>query len=107
MTGDDTKPVPYIALSEDSYTQPKHQKPNVMTIEQENFAVNLAAQAKTHEEWLSIVHFGRKTLLEEEGLLAEIIVAEAMREAEKNEHHKPSDEVAKILRELGLKLALA
>jgi len=78
----------------------------IMTIEQENFAVTLAAQTKSHDEWLAIVRFGRGTLLENQGLLAEILVAEATREADKNQH-KSSDEIAKILRELGLRLELA
>lgn len=75
-----------------------------MTIEQENFAVNLTTQTKSHEEWLAVVRYGLGTLLTNQGLLGEIIVNEAVREAEKVPTHKASDEVAKILRELGLKL---
>jgi hypothetical protein len=77
-----------------------------MTTELENFAVELAAKTKTHEEWLSVVRFGLGTLLNNQSLLAEIVVAEATREAEKMPTHKASDEVAKILRELGLRLVV-
>jgi hypothetical protein len=75
-----------------------------MTVGQENFIIQLAEQTKTHEEWLSLVRFGLGTLLERQPLLAEILVLEAMREACKIPSHKTSDEIAKILREVGLKL---
>lgn len=77
-----------------------------MNIEQENFAVELTSATKSHEDWLAVVRFGLGTLLTNQGLLGEIIVNEAAREAAKVPTHKASDEVAKILRELGLKLTL-
>lgn len=77
-----------------------------MTLTQENFAVELAASAKTHDQWIGIVNFGLRTLLEEPGLLAEIIVTEAIREAEKDPHIKPADKVASILKELGLRITI-
>jgi hypothetical protein len=77
-----------------------------MTIEMENFAVELAAKTQTHAEWLAVVRFGLGTLIENQSLLAEILVAEAAREAGKISTHKASDEIAKILRELGLRLSV-
>jgi hypothetical protein len=77
-----------------------------MTIEMENFAVQLAAKTHTHEHWLAVVRFGLGTLIENQSVLAEILVAEASREAEKNPTHKASDEISTILRELGLRLSV-
>lgn len=50
-----------------------------MTNEQENFAIQLTNDCKTHEQWLAVVRFGLKTLLEDQTLLFEIIVREANR----------------------------
>ena len=78
-----------------------------MTTEQENFAVNLTAKCKTHDEWLSVVRFGLATLLENQRVFAEIIVSEAQRCAESVPDHKPSDHIGSILCSLGLKLSVA
>lgn len=77
-----------------------------MITEQENFAVDLAANTKTHDEWLAVVRFGLGTLLKNQALLAEILVAEAMREASKISTHKSSDEIARICDELGLRFVV-
>jgi hypothetical protein len=77
-----------------------------MTTEQENFVIDLMVKTKSHDEWLVVVRFGLGSLLSNQGLLAEIIVNEAIREAAKISTHKASDEVAKILGELGLKLTV-
>jgi hypothetical protein len=73
-----------------------------MKLHQENFATNLAANTKSHEEWLSVVKFGLGTLLENQGTLAEIIAAEAARESAKN-NEPPHFEMHRMMRELGLR----
>lgn len=76
-----------------------------MNIDQENFAKNLAAKTKTHDEWLAVVRYGLGTLMDApHGLLAEIIGAEAKREAEKN-NDEPHWELGRMMRELGLKFS--
>lgn len=73
-----------------------------MNLGQERFATNLASSTKTHDEWLSVVKFGLGTLLENQGTLAEILAAEAAREAAKNDD-PPHFEMHRMMRELGLK----
>ena len=76
-----------------------------MTTSQENFAVSITEKTHSHDEWLAIVRFGLGTLLESQNVLAEILFNEAVREAAKIPTHKPADEIAKILRELGLTIS--
>lgn len=73
----------------------------------DQFAFDLAKNTKSHDDWLAVVQFGMGTLLANQLLLAEIITAEATREAQKVPNHEPSDHVGPILRELNLRLSLA
>jgi len=41
-------------------------------------AIQLTNQTKTHKEWLSVMHFGMNTLLEEEITLIECVVTETL-----------------------------
>jgi len=75
---------------------------NTMNLDQERFATNLAANTKTHDEWLLVVKFGLGTLLQNQGTLAEILAAEAARESAKN-NEPPHYEMHRMMRELGLK----
>lgn len=74
-------------------------------VDKENFAISLTDEAKTHDQWLCIVRYGLKTLLEDQQLLIEIIVREAdrMRERAGLGHRKTSDDARVIMQELGLK----
>ena len=56
-----------------------------MTIEQENFAVKLTSSTEDHHSWLAVVRFGMGTLIQNQPVLAEILVAEAMKIAAKTE----------------------
>ena len=51
--------------------------------ESENFAITLTDKCKTHSEWLSVVRYGLASLLQNQPLLIEIIVREAVREIER------------------------
>lgn len=79
-----------------------------MTPEQEQFALDLADNSETHEQWLSIVRFGLKTLIEEQILLVEIISREAKRETERSglKSRDVSDDMRAIFGELGLRIVL-
>lgn len=77
------------------------------TSTEENFAITLADNCKTHVEWLSVVRFGLKTLLENQLLLIEIITREAERQAQKTPGHTTADEVRQIFHELNLRLMVA
>lgn len=80
--------------------------------EEENFAVTLTDQCKTHAAWLAVVLFGLGTLLENQPLLIEVITREAERECDRfnssiqGASHHPSDHVRNILGELGLRLVV-
>lgn len=77
-----------------------------MTTEQQQFAIDLADKASSHEQWLAIVRFGLGTLINNQPLLAEIICREAQCEAEKSHaSHVAADHIAGILSELNLRIA--
>lgn len=80
-----------------------------MKPEDENFAIALCDQSKSHDDWLCIVRFGLKTLLENPVLLVEIISREA--DAQLGRKAIPSrvlaDEIREIFQELKLKLVLS
>jgi|GEM_PF-3018595 len=74
--------------------------------EHENFAIKLTDQCQTHKEWLAIVRYGLATLLQNQPLLIEIIVREAVREIERGGvpgSHVAADEARRIFKELGLR----
>jgi hypothetical protein len=75
-------------------------------IEDENFIINLFDAAKTHDEFLTIMRFGRHQLLQNQPLLAEILVRYAHRRAEEDgrDSVQGSDFIASLLKELGLKI---
>ena len=77
-----------------------------MTREEKHFAQYLAAQTKTHEEWLTVIRYGIHSVKSEQDLLIEMITIEACRQAAKVLGCKPSDDIAKIFRELGLRFEL-
>jgi hypothetical protein len=77
-----------------------------MTIEQENFAVKLTSATEDHHSWLAVVRFGMGTLIQNQPLLAEILVAEAMKMAAKTPTHNAADEIAGIMRELGVRFVI-
>lgn len=77
-----------------------------MTIEQQNFASRLAASTETHAGWMAVMNFGMGTLINEPAMLAELLCAEAIRLAEKNPTHNAADEIAGIMKELGLRFAI-
>lgn len=74
-------------------------------MDQENFAIQLTDSCKTHEEWLSVMHFGMGTLLRSQPLLMECIVREAERECKRTglPSRVPADHARAIMVELGLK----
>lgn len=71
-------------------------------VDRENFAINLTDSAKTHDDWLCIVRFGLKTLLEDQRLLIEVIVREAQRMHDRTgiEGRVVADEARVIMQEL-------
>ena len=74
--------------------------------EQENFAIKLTDQCSTHSEWLAVVRYGLATLLQNQPLLIEIIVREAVKEIERGAvpgSHVAADEARRIFKELGLR----
>lgn len=74
--------------------------------EQENFAIKITDTCETHQEWLSLVRYGLYTLLQNQPLLIEIIVREAVREIERGHvpgSHVAADEARRIFQELGLR----
>ena len=73
-----------------------------MTEEQFRFAEALAKQSETHDQWVGIMKFGQKTLLEDPPVLLELIWQEANR---RSANAKCDSEVlAGYLAELGLKI---
>ena len=72
----------------------------------ENFVINLTDAAKTHEEWLNIMRFGLKNLIELPLLLFECIIREASRDRTESKvnYRVIADDAVRILNELGLKL---
>jgi hypothetical protein len=80
-----------------------------MTQEQEQFAVDLTDNAKTHEDWLAIVNFGMRQLLTDSGLLMELIVREATRWNKQRGMggRVVADDAREILAQLGLRLVPA
>jgi hypothetical protein len=77
-----------------------------MTIEQENFAVRLTSSADDHHSWLAVVRFGMGTLINNQPLLAEILVAQAVKIAAKTPNNNAADEIAGIMRELGVRFVV-
>lgn len=75
------------------------------TDDPETFAIDLTDYCKTHEEWLCVVRFGLKQLLENQPLLIEIITRRAcrMKEDDKLESRVPADYARQIFEELGLR----
>jgi len=83
---------------------------SVEAVENENFAIQLTDQCKSHSEWLAVVRYGLGTLLENQPLLIEIIVREAQREIERGHlpsSHVVADEARRIFQELGLRFEVA
>lgn len=78
-------------------------------VEQENFAIELTDKCRSHEEWLAVVRYGLKTLLDNQPLLIEIIVREAQREAERSGvgSHVAADHARRFLNELGVRFVVA
>ena len=76
-----------------------------MTPEQEQFAIDLTDNSRTHDDFLLLVRFGMKTLLEHQTVLIEIIFREAERELKRKNlaGRTISDEGRKIFDELGLR----
>ncbi len=82
-------------------------KDSVLSSTDENFAVSLTDNCKTHGDWLSVVRFGLKTLLDNQLLLVEIISREAQRQLEKSpDSHCIADEIRGIFNELGLQIVV-
>lgn len=73
--------------------------------DREQFAINLTDQCKTHYDWLCVVRFGLKQLLENQQLLMEIIVREAQRMRDRSgaEGRVVADDARVIMQELGLR----
>lgn len=72
----------------------------------DSFAVWLTDNTQSHGQWLSVVRFGLKTLLDAQPLLIEIICREAQREADRSNlgSHVAADHIGGIMAELSLKL---
>lgn len=64
--------------------------------------IEFVNRAGNHEQWLMVVEFGKSRLLDQQDLLIELIIREADRLIKLNSHHKTSDKVSTILKELGL-----
>jgi hypothetical protein len=79
-----------------------------MTQEAEQFAIEITDKCKTHQEWVAVVNFGLATLLQNQTLLIEIIVREAMRQIDRKKatSFPIADEVSLIFAELGLHLSV-
>ncbi|HYE73500.1 MAG TPA: hypothetical protein VEF04_09215 [Blastocatellia bacterium] len=94
-------------MASDMKRIPNPNKP-ITKNDMEQFAVNLTDNCKMHEEWLSVVRFGLKTLLENQPLLIEIIAREASRQLERKNLQSLviADEVRFIFEELELKLVI-
>jgi hypothetical protein len=82
------------------------EEPRTSDSERENFAVTITDTCNTHQEWLAVVRYGLGSLLENQPLLIEIIVREAVREIERGHmpsSHVAADEARRIFQELGLR----
>jgi hypothetical protein len=82
---------------------------NVTRADEENFVHGLAKAYTNHLDWLVLIRYGLKTLLDNQPFLMELIALEAERLAVEGgrEHLKPSDCMRTILEELGLRLVIA
>lgn len=76
---------------------------NDMTPEEEKFAEHLAAQCKSHQEWLCIMRFGLKTLLDSPPIFMALLWGEMERRSGNGK--ADPDLLREYLSELGLKLA--
>lgn len=78
-----------------------------MNPEQRQFASALAAQADTHEKWLSIVKFGMQSLLNDQQLFVDIIGLEALCQQKRHDDiNTIGQELNDILVELDLRIEM-
>lgn len=73
----------------------------------EEFAKKTAAACQDHEAWLAFVRYGLSFLLDNQPLLIELVIREAVRLtkwAEAEPGYVPVEEARRIFEELGLKL---
>lgn len=76
--------------------------------DRDDFAVKLTDQCSSHKEWLGVVRFGLKTLIDDPQLLIEIITREACKEVVRSpcKTYVPSDFARTIMDELGLRFVV-
>lgn len=74
----------------------------------ETFVIQLTDECENHEQWLAIVRFGLKTLLENQVFLMEIILREASREIMRSKMNSTSGAgpARTIFDELGLRFEI-
>jgi hypothetical protein len=86
-----------------------------MDAKQKKFVDWLATSCKDHDEWLTVIRYGLPTLLQDQGVLIEVLINEAKRDVPiqstqggraVDANVKP-DSVRRIMGELGLRFEVA
>lgn len=76
-----------------------------MNTEETEFAKEITAATKSHADWLQVMRFGLPQLIENQGLLAHLIVEESKRRSDAFGSNLMSTKI--MLEELGLRIVLA
>lgn len=76
-----------------------------VAVDQEDFATALAADAKTRQQWLAIMTFGKYTLLKDPYFLTKLIVDRAQKEKSDGDDRELRSIVVTLMDLLGLTLS--